>query len=113
MVLDVSNDLTQQTGVLQGGVLSALADAAAVHLFLPYLAEHQIMTSIEFKMNFLRPVRVAGGGVTARSSALHCGRKVGVAEVEVTQASQLVAKGLFTYLFMDSSEWSGQEGERT
>ena len=103
--MDITNDHTQETGVLHGGILSGLADTAAVHLFEPYLPEHQILTSIEFKLNFLRPVRVGEGVVAARSRTLRHGRKVGVAEVEVTQADVLVAKGLFTYMFVNKSEW--------
>ena len=107
--MDVIHDQTQEAGVLHGGILSGLADTAAVHLFEPYLPEHQVMTSIEFKMNFLRPVRVGEGVLVARSTTLRHGRKVGVAEVVVTQADRVVAKGLFTYMFVDKSEWSAAE----
>ncbi len=103
--MDVTNDHIQEAGVLHGGILSGLADTAAVYLFEPYLPDHQTMTSIEFKMNFLRPVRTGEGNLVARSSTLRRGRKVGVAEVAVTQSEKLVAKGLFTYMFLDKREW--------
>ncbi len=54
--MQVSPDLMQETGVVHGGFVSALADTAAVYVFHPYLSDDQSMASIEFKMNFLRPV---------------------------------------------------------
>jgi len=104
--MDVSPDQTQETGVVHGGIVSALADATAANLFQPYVADHLVTTSIEFKMNFLRPVLAERGPLVACASVLRRGRKVAVAEVEVTQADKLVAKGMFTYLFVDKREWS-------
>jgi uncharacterized protein (TIGR00369 family) len=109
--MDVSPDLCQETGVVHGGLLSALADATAANLFQPYVPDHLLTTSIEFKMNFLRPVLAEQGKLVAQASVLRRGRKVGVAEVEITQAEKLVAKGLFTFLFLDRTEWSGKFDE--
>ena len=103
--MDVSPDQTQETGVVHGGILSSLADATAANIFQPYLPEHLLTTSIEFKMNFLRPVLAERGTLVARASVLHKGRKVGVAEVDITQDDKMVAKGVFTFLFVDKSEW--------
>jgi uncharacterized protein (TIGR00369 family) len=106
--MDLSPDLCQETGVVHGGVLGALADATAANLFQPYVPEHLVTTSIEFKMNFMRPVLAENGKLTACATVLRRGRKVAVAEVEISQASKLVAKGLFTFLFVDKTEWSGK-----
>lgn len=51
-------DFEQETGVIHGGILSTLADTACVYALVPGLSEGQSMTSIEFKVNFLRPARV-------------------------------------------------------
>ena len=91
----------QETGVVHGGFLSAVADTAAVYVLHPYLRPNQNMASIEFKVNFLRPATVDGGAVVARAQLLHRGRRVGVCEVEVSQAETIVAKGTFTYLFFE------------
>jgi len=106
--LDVSSDQTQETGVVHGGLLSSLADASAANLFQPYVPDHLITTSIEFKMNFLRPVLADRGTLTAHATVLRRGRKVAIAEVEISQAEKMVAKGLFTFLFVDKREWSGK-----
>ena len=106
--MDVSYEQTQETGVLHGGVLSSLADASAANLFQPYVADHLVTTSIEFKMNFLRPVLADQGKLVAHATVLRRGRKVAIAEVEIDQAGKMVAKGLFTFLFVDKGEWSGK-----
>jgi uncharacterized protein (TIGR00369 family) len=98
--MDARPEYAQEADVVQGGILSAIADTAAVYAFLPDLDDDQIMTSIEFKMNFLRPVKPEGEPIVARSKVIKRGRTVGVCDVAVTQSGNLVAKGLFTYMFL-------------
>jgi uncharacterized protein (TIGR00369 family) len=109
--MEVSPDQVQETGVVHGGLLGGLADTAAVYVLYPHLAADQSMASIEFKLNFLRPATVDRGSLTAHATLLRRGRKVGVCDVELTQADVVVAKGLFTYLFMDKTEWPEEVGE--
>jgi len=97
----VRTDLLQEEGVVHGGILSTLADAAAVYAFYPDLAPLQSMTSIEFKLNFLRPATTDGGDLVARSRVVQRGRRVGVCDVEVAQGEKAVARGLFTYMFFE------------
>jgi uncharacterized protein (TIGR00369 family) len=89
----------QEEGIIHGAILTALADTAAVYTFHPDLSPDMTMTSIEFKLNFLSPALVDGGTITARSSVVRKGRKIGVCEVDVMQGNRHLAKGLFTYLF--------------
>ena len=89
----------QEEGILHGGILTTLADTAAVYSLAIGLPEGQSMTSIELKLNFLRPAVPDLGALEARSKRIRRSRKVGVSEVEVFQADRLLAKGLFTYLF--------------
>ena len=88
----------QEGGVVHGGIISTLADTAAVYTVHPYLNENQSMTSIEFKMNFLSPVLIENGDLLARARLVKRGRKVALCDVEVFQKEKLVAKGLFSYL---------------
>ena len=92
----------QEEGVIQGGVISALADTAAVYIFIPSLAAGERMTSIEFKMSFLRPAMLPKGDLRARARLVKRGRTVGVSAVDVSQDGELVATGLFTYIFFPS-----------
>lgn len=101
--MEVKQEQVQEHGVLHGGIISALADTAAVYAFLPDLEPMYVMTSIEFKVNFLNPALPGKGTVTAESKVLKRGKRTGVCEVEVTQADKLIAKGIFTYLFFERS----------
>ena len=97
----------QEEGIVHGGVLTTLADTAAVYTILPFLDDSETMTSVEFKMNFLRPVSIDDSSVTAKAKLVRRGRRVALAEVDVFQARRLVAKGMFTYLV---SESDGRDG---
>jgi uncharacterized protein (TIGR00369 family) len=88
---------------LHGGIISALADTAAVYAFLPDLEPTRVMTSIEFKVNFLNAALPGKGTLMAESKVLKRGKRTGVCEVEVTQTGKLIAKGIFTYLFFERS----------
>jgi uncharacterized protein (TIGR00369 family) len=97
--MEVKPEFLQEEGLVQGGILSAIADTAAVYTFFPDLGSAETMTSVEFKVNFLRPATRSGGALTARASVVQRGRKIGVCAVEVSQSDVVVLKGLFTYLF--------------
>lgn len=97
--MEARPEFLQEEGLVQGGILSAIADTAAVYTFLPDLDEAQNMTSIEFKVNFLKPAVPGRGPIVARAKVVQRGRKVGVCDVEVSQGESLVLKGLFTYMF--------------
>ncbi len=97
--LAVQQELLQETGVVHGGVLTALADTAAIYLIIPdALDAGERVTSIEFKMNFLKAATLDGGVLQARSRPVKRGRRVVVCEVDVNQAENHVARGTFTYL---------------
>jgi uncharacterized protein (TIGR00369 family) len=95
--------MLQVERVVHGGALSALADTAAVHLLLPELDEGQAMTSIEFKVNFLRPALDDRGVLEAEATLVKRGRSVAVVRVDVSQGGALCATGVFTYLIMDAT----------
>lgn len=99
--LEDCSSCTQEDGVVHGGILTTLADTAAVYAILPALPKGKRMTSIEFKMNFFRPGLAEQGALTARSTLLKRGRKVNVCESEVHQGDRLLAKGTFTYLIFE------------
>ncbi len=69
---------------MQGGILCAIADAAMGTAYVSALADGESMTTLELKMNFLRPVRQ--GRLVARASStcltLQAGEGGGVAPPE-------------------------------
>jgi len=101
--MEVKPEHMQQEGMTHGGLITTIADSAAVHAFYPDLEEGWTMTSIEFKMNFLRPALLGKGPLVASSMVVQRGRTIGLCDVEVTQSDVLIAKGLFTYLFSERS----------
>jgi uncharacterized protein (TIGR00369 family) len=91
-------EFVQEQGVIHGGLLTILADNAAVYLTLPRLAADERMTSIEFKMNFLAAGQAGAGDLVASARVIRAGKRVVVCEAEVTQDDRQLAIGLFTYL---------------
>lgn len=99
IALGARPELLQEEGVIHGGTLASLADTAAVYAFWPFLDAGTRMTSIEFKVNFLKPALADRGDITARSRVIQRGRKLGVCQVDVMQAGVLIAIGTYTYIF--------------
>jgi uncharacterized protein (TIGR00369 family) len=91
-------EMGQEYGIVQGGIISALADTAAVYLLLPGAMDEGNVNGVEFKMNFLRPAVTDGSDLTAVAVPVKLGRKIAVCSVDVTQGDRLVARGMFTYL---------------
>lgn len=94
----VSGAQAQEYGVIQGGIVSAVADTAAVYLIIPEAMDRGAVTGVEFKMNFLRPARADGGDLVAVATPLKIGRRIAVCAVNVMQGERHVASGVFTYL---------------
>src|SRR5262245_57396265 len=101
VTLAPAEHLTQETGVIHGGVLATLADTSAVYALRAALPPSRAMTSIEFKLNFLAPGRVDKGQLRARARVVRQGRRIGVCDVELEQGGAIIGKGLFTYLFFE------------
>lgn len=97
-------EFKQEQGVIHGGLLTILADNAAVYLTLPHLAEEERMTSVEFKINFLEAGRVGGGPVIATARIIRAGKRIVVCEATVTQDDRQLAFGIFTYMRFTPSE---------
>jgi len=68
-------------GTVQGGILAAIADAAMGWAYMTTLGEGESYTTLEIKMNFLRPVRA--GRLEARARVRNAGRTVGLVECDV------------------------------
>jgi uncharacterized protein (TIGR00369 family) len=91
-------EMAQEYGVVQGGVLSGLADTAAVYLLIPEAMDRGRVHGVEFKMNFLRPALADGTDLVAVATPVKIGRSIAVCSVDITQADRLIARGTFTYL---------------
>jgi uncharacterized protein (TIGR00369 family) len=99
--LPVRPELLQEAGVVQGGVLTALADTAAVWLLWPDLPPGRTMTGVDCHMQFLSAGRAEGGPLVASAVPLRIGATLAVCESRIEQDGRLVAKGTFTFLQRD------------
>lgn len=84
-------------GTLHGGVLCDLADAAMGMAYASTLEDGESFTTLELKINFLRPVWQAR--LTAEGRLVKGGRTVGFMECDVVdEAGRLVARAACTQM---------------
>jgi len=82
-------------GTLHGGIYCDLADAAMGYAYAATLAEGEMFTTIELKINFLRAVRKAT--LIAEAKVVKAGSTLGYVECEVKdQSGKMVAKAAST-----------------
>lgn len=98
VAMSVRHEHLQETGVVQGGILTSLADTAAVHLLWPFLPADRSMIGTDAAMHFLAAAHPDAGELLATATALRRGGTLAVVESVVTQGDRLVAKGTFTFL---------------
>jgi uncharacterized protein (TIGR00369 family) len=69
-------------GTLHGGVLAAIADAAMGVAYMSTLGDGESFTTLEMKINFLKPVWKAR--LRAVGKVVKAGRTVGLVECDIT-----------------------------
>jgi acyl-CoA thioesterase len=97
-VMPFSPGLANSIGLLQGGMIAALADEAVAYALWSLVPEGELISTVELKVNFLAPVRQ--GPIEAKARIAKRGKTISLGEVEVWEKDQLVAKGLFTYIHL-------------
>jgi uncharacterized protein (TIGR00369 family) len=75
--------LTSPTGLLQGGTIAMLADAAMQAAVVSTAPAATAVAALDLKVNFLRPAPPDGGQLTARAEVIHRGRKIAIARSDV------------------------------
>lgn len=87
----------QRAGVVQGGIIAALADFAFHLAVQTHLRPGQTAVTVELKVNFLSPAK--DGELKAAARIVSAGRRIIVCDVDVTgEDDKLVAKCLGTYI---------------
>ena len=79
--MTVGPEHLQQDGVVHAGAISTMADHSAGYAAFTVLPEDYQLLTVEYKINFFRPVR--GETVICRSRVLKEGLRILVAESEV------------------------------
>lgn len=92
-------ELQNGAGVMHGGVTATLADVAVGMALARHLGRPRSSTTVEMKINYLRPV--AEGKVLARARLLRVGTNVCVGRVDVKDgAGKVVAAALVSYMLL-------------
>ena len=94
-------------GTLHGGVLCDVADAAMGMAYASTLADGESFTTLELKINFLKPVWRAR--LQAIGQVVKKGRTIGLVECDVLdEQQQLVARASSTCMTLRSDQASGR-----
>jgi uncharacterized protein (TIGR00369 family) len=94
-------------GTLHGGILCDLADAAMGMAYASSLDEGETFTTLELKINFLKPVWT--GRLTATSRLVKGGHSIGLVECDVLDhKDRLVARASSTCMTLRGPQASGR-----
>jgi uncharacterized protein (TIGR00369 family) len=94
-------------GTVHGGVLCDLADAAMGTAYASTLVDGETFTTLELKINFLRPVWRAT--LRAEGRVVQGGRTVGMVECDVfDERERLVARASSTCLTLRGEQATGR-----
>jgi len=94
-------------GTLHGGVLCDIADAAMGIAFASTLEKDESFTTLELKINFLKPVWRAT--LRAAGKVVKRGKTIGLVECDITDESQsLVARASSTCMTLRGDQSKGR-----
>jgi uncharacterized protein (TIGR00369 family) len=104
---DASSRHANPMGSLHGGILCDVADAAMGMSFASTLEDDESFTTLELKINFLKPVW--SDKLRAVGKIVKRGRTVGMAECDVTNSKgEIVARSSSTCLVLRGEQASGR-----
>jgi uncharacterized protein (TIGR00369 family) len=112
MALPCSKWLSTAAGTVQGGFTAMLADAAITAAIYSTAPAGTAIATLDLKVNYLRPVFPDGNDLIARSTVLHRGRTLAIANAELTNAEGkkvAVATGSAMYLPGRPADLAGVE----
>ena len=105
ITLDPGEYLYNPVGVVQGGLITALLDAAMGCAVATLLASRDGYSTLELKVNLVRPLTAEAGPVEAEGKVIHPGGRVATAEGRVTdREGRLYAHGTTTCLITRHSQ---------
>jgi uncharacterized protein (TIGR00369 family) len=106
VALDSTAAHANPMGTVQGGILAAMADAAMGWAFMTTLGEGESYTTLEIKVNFLRPVWA--GRLEAQGRVKSGGRTVSLVECDVVADGKLVAHAVSTCMTLRGEQAAGR-----
>ncbi len=90
-------DCLNPMGTVHGGYAATLLDSALACAVQTLCPPGYASTSIELKVNFVRPIKVDTGRLICRGNVVHPGRQIATSEAKLTnEAGKLFAHGTQT-----------------
>lgn len=97
---EASDAMTHSGGIVQGGFVAGMLDAAMAHVVFCVLDKLVILATLEMKVSYMDIVRP--GSLRATGHVLRMGKSVAFLEAELYSAEQkLLAKGSSTVRIID------------
>ena len=107
MRLEAEERHSNPMGTIHGGILCDVADAAMGMAYFSTLAEGESFTTLELKVNFIRPFWT--GTLLAHGRVVHRGRTVGMTECDVVDADgRLIARASSTCMTLRGEMAAGR-----
>ena len=107
MEMEAGPQHSSPLGTVHGGILCDLADAAMGMAYASSLDENETFTTLELKINFLKPVW--SGRLTAIGYVVKSGRTVGLVDCDVhDEKKSLVARASSTCMTLRGAEALGR-----
>jgi uncharacterized protein (TIGR00369 family) len=105
--LDATERLWNPMGTLHGGILVDIADAAMGLAYAAGLDDGESFTTIELKINYLRPFKE--GHLKAVAKTIHRGRTVGLMDCDVVDdRGKVIARSSSTCLTLRGDQTKGR-----
>jgi uncharacterized protein (TIGR00369 family) len=99
MEMEVGERFYNPMGTLHGGIMTDLADATMGIAAISTLSEDETFTTLELKMNFIRPV--FSGKIKAEAEVVHRGKTIAVVEAVIRDdEGKLVARCVATQMVL-------------
>jgi uncharacterized protein (TIGR00369 family) len=106
LAVSTSAWLCNAFGVVYGGVIAYLADAAMTLAVASTVPAATAYSPLDMKVHFLRPVRPGDDDLSAHATVIHRGRTIAVVTCEITDArSRLVALASASVLILPGRPW--------
>ncbi len=106
VAMPASGWLCNAFGVLYGGAIAFLADAALTMAAATTVPAGTAFNTIDLKLYFLRPAVPGDGELIARSKLVHRGRTIAVVNCEITGPDgALIAQGTGSVLILPGRHW--------
>ncbi len=97
-----TEDFYNPLGTVHGGWISMILDSALGCVVHTMLEAGQAYTTVELKVNFVRPVLAGMGRVRAEATIVHLGGRIATSEAKLVDArGRLLAHGTSTCMIMD------------